>query len=398
MDLLDRYLQMLRLFLPSAERQDIIRELSEEMRSQAADREAALGRPLTMDDQADLLRQYGHPMATAARYRAQRSLIGPLVFPYYALSLKVVLGVVFAGHVIGGLVLLSQDPSLSQTGRLLDDLLKNLLVIAAWLTILAALIDRWLTRSQVLEKWDPKRLLPPVPQRAARVIRHGAGEPASLSSFLVGLVLSTWWLIALRYPAMMFGPGAADLAWGPAMDRLYPVLLVAQLTLLVEHFARFKRPHDARLFQLTRLVWGVTGVLFLVVLVSVDHNWIVWRDAASEATRTKVLFRIAGIDVSVLTFANLAFSIPFTIAAVAGTFSIIKPRRPSNGGPAAAVAVVLLSAILASPAAGQPLDDPAIRHVLADRIDTQRRSVGIVVGIVSPEGRHVLRNRRASVD
>ncbi|HKI20454.1 MAG TPA: hypothetical protein VKA15_21375 [Isosphaeraceae bacterium] len=34
--------------------------------------------------------------------------------------------------------------------------------------------------------------------------------------------------------------------------------------------------------------------------------------------------------------------------------------------------------------------DAEIRRILVDRIDVQHRSVGIVVGIISPEGRRVI--------
>ena len=41
MDVIDRYLRTLRIFLPKDQRDDIIRELSEEIQSQVADNEAA---------------------------------------------------------------------------------------------------------------------------------------------------------------------------------------------------------------------------------------------------------------------------------------------------------------------------------------------------------------------
>jgi hypothetical protein len=51
MELLDRYLQAVRFWLPKAQQQDIIAELSSDLRSQIDDRETELGRPL---DDAEL--------------------------------------------------------------------------------------------------------------------------------------------------------------------------------------------------------------------------------------------------------------------------------------------------------------------------------------------------------
>ncbi len=46
MELIDRYLQAVKFWLPKNQKQDIVAELSEDLRSQVEDREAELGRPL----------------------------------------------------------------------------------------------------------------------------------------------------------------------------------------------------------------------------------------------------------------------------------------------------------------------------------------------------------------
>ena len=73
---IDRYLRTLRILLPQDQRDDIIRELSEEIQSQVAEREAALGRRLAAEEQAAIVAQYGHPLLTAARYRPSSGLSG----------------------------------------------------------------------------------------------------------------------------------------------------------------------------------------------------------------------------------------------------------------------------------------------------------------------------------
>ena len=47
MELLERYLQAVRFFLPKHQQDDIVRELSENLVSEMEDREEACGRPLT---------------------------------------------------------------------------------------------------------------------------------------------------------------------------------------------------------------------------------------------------------------------------------------------------------------------------------------------------------------
>ena len=52
--------------------------------------------------------------------------------------------------------------------------------------------------------------------------------------------------------------------------------------------------------------------------------------------------------------------------------------------------VALAFALLAHTAAAAVLPDKDIRAILADRIDVQRQSVGIVVGIIGPSGRRTI--------
>ena len=47
-------------------------------------------------------------------------------------------------------------------------------------------------------------------------------------------------------------------------------------------------------------------------------------------------------------------------------------------------------AVAAAPAAAKALSDAEIRDILVERIDTQKQSVGIVVGVIRPEGRQVV--------
>src|ERR1700722_11050145 len=91
MELLDRYLQAVRFWLPKAQQDDIIAELSSDLRSQIDDREMELGRPLDEAELEGILRRCGSPILVASRYRPQTQLIGPALFPIYLFVLKLVL-------------------------------------------------------------------------------------------------------------------------------------------------------------------------------------------------------------------------------------------------------------------------------------------------------------------
>src|ERR1700719_827769 len=99
MELVDRYLKAVGTYLPADQRDDILRELSEDIRSQIEERESELARPLTEAEQEAILKQRGNPIRLAARYRQEdctvafgRQLIGTALFPFYIKVLSLIWG------------------------------------------------------------------------------------------------------------------------------------------------------------------------------------------------------------------------------------------------------------------------------------------------------------------
>jgi hypothetical protein len=69
MELVDRYIQAVRFWLPAGLRENIAAELSEDIHSQIEEKEAGLGRKLSEAELADVLRQHGRPVIVANRFR-----------------------------------------------------------------------------------------------------------------------------------------------------------------------------------------------------------------------------------------------------------------------------------------------------------------------------------------
>src|SRR5260370_26578444 len=100
MDLFDRYLRAVKLFLPRAQQDDIVRELSEDIHARVEEQTAGLGRRLTRAEEKELVRQLGHPALLAGRYGPRRHLIGAEMFPFYWLVLKLSLGANLLAQII----------------------------------------------------------------------------------------------------------------------------------------------------------------------------------------------------------------------------------------------------------------------------------------------------------
>jgi hypothetical protein len=279
-------------------------------------------------------------LLTAARYRPQRHLIGPVVFPYYWIVLRVTLVLVAMGHVLGAAVLFAGGTSAAQTGQLFENAIAAALKVAAWVTALGAVADFFLARSRVLEKWNPvvgsslphtQRVIagalasvpgahhksPPLRSRQLR-----PAEP-SASSLVIGLVLGAWWLAGLKFPYLFFGSGAAGLEWGPAMDRLYPVLVMAQVTMLAEQWVKYARPENTGLFRVTRFVWLIAGLALVVFVATSDRQWMVWRPDSATSANAAVM-RFAGRNISLVEFVNDIWSIVFVVVAASSAWGFLK--------------------------------------------------------------------------
>jgi hypothetical protein len=341
MDVINGYFRTLRLLLPRGQRDDIVRELSEEIRSQVAEREASLGRSLTANEQAVIIGQYGHPLVTAAQYRPQRHLIGPVVFPYYWIVLKVTLTLVALGHLVGALMLLAGGAPLEQMGQVVENAVATALKVTAWLTALGAFADYWLSRPGALQTpggivafpaqqaWraveKAQATLPGLhDQRSRRWPGAARGTQTSVSRLVISLVVSVWWLAGLRIPYLFFGPGAEGLEWGDAMNQMYPVLVVAQVTMLVEQFVRHGRAGQPGIFRVTRFVWLVAGWALIYLVASSDHQWMVWSSEAAVRSNATVVMRFAGRDISLVDFVNYVWSILFILVAIASIGGSLK--------------------------------------------------------------------------
>jgi uncharacterized membrane protein len=135
MELIERYLQAVKFALPQEQREDIIKELRDNLLSQIEEKEAELGHPLSEDEQVELLKKLGSPMRLASRYRKQQYMIGATMFPIYWKVLKASLGLAF-------LVLVAASIATAAAGKTLMESLGVLfrypgvaLMTFAWITL-----------------------------------------------------------------------------------------------------------------------------------------------------------------------------------------------------------------------------------------------------------------------
>ncbi len=271
MNIVDRYLLAVRAFLPRATQEDIIKELSEDIRSRIEDREEAVGRPLTAAEQESLVKELGHPALLAGRYGPRRRLIGPELFPFYWLVLKLALGVGVAVHLAIAIAMFSGG----HPGQALRQATVVLPLVAfvqfGVITIVFAALDFYGVLSRFNIGWNP-RALPAAPRRRQPLVH-----------LVLSMLVAAWWLIALRQPAMIFGPHASVVRLAPIWQSLYLPILLLTLSDVALRIVDLVRPQWTRARSLARVAISGLALAILYVLMRAGE-WVVIVDAANASS------------------------------------------------------------------------------------------------------------------
>jgi hypothetical protein len=155
MDLVDEYLRAVAALLPKAQREDIAAELRDTILTRIEAREAELGRALTGEETESVLREIGHPVVVAARYRGgPQYVVGPALYPYWAFALKLGLAIQVAAALI---VLVVQIVAFGEFGQALSRAISSVvsggLAIVGVATAVAWFVERRGFRIDYLDNW-----------------------------------------------------------------------------------------------------------------------------------------------------------------------------------------------------------------------------------------------------
>lgn len=160
MDLVNEYLRAVSALLPKAQREDIIAELRDTILTRIEEREGELGRPLTDDEVEAVLREIGHPLLIAARYReGPQHVVGPTLYPYWMFTAKVAIVIQAAAAVIVLIVRTLIGVNFAQAlGQAIGSGISGSLVLIGAATVAAWLLERHGRRIAYFEQWRVKDL------------------------------------------------------------------------------------------------------------------------------------------------------------------------------------------------------------------------------------------------
>jgi hypothetical protein len=270
MDLIERYVHAVGLYLPGKQQKDIEAELRSLLEDALEDR--VEGEP-TEDDVVALLEEYGPPQKVAASYWPEgQVLIGPRLYPTFRLAVGIaLLATVIVHLVLAALAVFTGEPaSLAEVASgIFDSLMSALGVIVVVFYILHHMEVRL---PRLDDGWDPRKLEP-----VEEV------EPVKGVGTLVGLVFDIVLLLVLNLLPDRLGfvryIGAA-----PFVDPVLPGYRVwLSLLLLVDVALRAVLLLQRRWQTGTRVFKLVTNVANLVVLYLVIMGYRAWLVANPDA-------------------------------------------------------------------------------------------------------------------
>lgn len=308
MNLIEDYLRAVGFLLPKEQRDDITAELRDTILSRIEGREAELHRTLAPDEIEAILREIGHPLVVAARYReGPQHVVGPTLYPYWMFAVKAAVTIQVA---VASLIFVVRLLSGAEFGRAFTQAfatgfsgaisLIGFATLAAWLierrTVKVDYLDNWRVKDlRVLEfaSWDWRdwsthlgatgsemRQPPRGPTRTVyrRRRRERSRASRAMSIIVSSSVFVLWWAGVLRFGfsaspdglrSIGFEPGAlATFDWAGLKAILFWPVLSYGIFAIFQGFVLLARPMAVRAHGALDVGMGVCVLAFTAWLIA----------------------------------------------------------------------------------------------------------------------------------
>jgi hypothetical protein len=278
MELVDSYLSAVKRCLPRKQRNDIVEELREDLRSQLEARAEERGRPLTDAEQYAVLMQHGDPMVVARRYCPNRrslslgwELIGPELFPAYLFVLGLNLAITVA--VIPMVNVIYHAPITLQP---------FVLPVAAQIVcVTAVFIILNFVRLRFPQQW----IYPPAELASVIPVQRWY----SVSGLVACSVLALWWLAIPYFQFLVLGPSGGELKLAPVWHRYYFPVLLLFLAGIGQRAVSASRPGWSWLLPTSRFL--ISGAGAVVMFFFRAHPLVVVDGSAKDLAHAEKLAR-----------------------------------------------------------------------------------------------------------
>jgi hypothetical protein len=278
MDILESYLRAVKRCLPRAQSDDIIKELSDDLRSQLDEKQSILARSLSDEEMMAFFKQHGDPMTVGRRYRHDHrslslgwELIGPELFPMYLILLSFNLTLTIVAVAVVSLMM--HIPI--TVNAFIVPVLAQIICLTAVFTILN------LIRRKFPQPWyyPPAELAPML--------------PVSRWYSLVGLVMwaavAIWWLALPHFPQLILGSGAAHLKLAATWHRFYVPMLLLLLASISQRVVNLLHPTWTWVVPTMRVLVNGAAVPILCVQMFKSPTLVVLADGIQNTPQNQQL-------------------------------------------------------------------------------------------------------------
>ena len=317
MELIERYLATVRVLLPISERDDITAELREALMTLREERESELGHALTTAEDESLLREIGHPVVVASRYRRQQYLVGPELYPAYLFVLKLVLAIVAGSALLVGIVaaVAASGAAGFALGKALAIAWNGAFMAVGVVTVIFATLQRRSPQLSFLNNWRARDLPRIRKPRRAKWFEHVGG-------IVLTVVFILWWTAVFPLtPLIPLEPGQSlQLQFAPVWQELHWPVLVFALGLLCYHGLRLMRQTSPRVGYALDLVLQLAMLALSGVALSAGR-WVVVTGAGLPA------HAISNVDQGVNIGLEVALIVTVCVAAIGAGYNMWRLTR-----------------------------------------------------------------------
>ncbi len=298
-DLVERYLASVERRLPKETAKDIVAELREALSGRIEAKEAMLGRSLSTDEVAAVLKDFGHPVVVASKYAGQDYVIGPNYYPWFWHVQRIAVGAAVAiAFGITAIRALGSEEPIRAALRGVNGAVGAGVWAFGIVTILFVLAERFKLDMKWADNWDPKSL-------PREQIRQPKGLFESAFTLLFDIIFLLWWVKIVQFPnelPMRDGASAA-ITFSPAWDMVYwPVLVLAAGAVIV-HLADLVRPVWTSVRSVVSIAGHVAGLGILWVLFRAQPLVVITPAPGASATEidrvTLVIDNVVNISLGV---------------------------------------------------------------------------------------------------
>ena len=289
MDLIDRYLAAIARRLP-AKADDIVAEIRDDLLTRQEVREEALGRPLTRDEVSGLVKDMGHPLIVASRYRPQQYLIGPDAFPFFVATARIVamfLVVVFAIDAASGVVFGHADIA-HAIGRAVTNILSSAMLVFGSVVAIFYALERTGFPADHMRKWRPEEL-PEVKDK----------QPSTWGSAFevaAGVYFILWWCGIVPFAFYYTNVQGLTLTPDPIWIAIWWPVLALMVARLIYNLIRWLRPRRKLVQAILSVATAAGGLALLGVIYQAGH-WLTATSATLPAGKVAEIDRAVNLGI-----------------------------------------------------------------------------------------------------